>query len=185
MGIPWYLLILKIRMKTNNYGEMIFSENDIVDQLMQGRDLESLHGMLVDETVNIEKMVEFVESFPDTFITYTFTQSETIANWDKARQQNWRMPRQYLDMDIAEYVLGLCKNDVELQRCAEELLLFQQYDLFNLLKYLKYLVDVMRDNRVIWGVGRGSSTASYVLYKMNVHRIDSLFYNLPITEFLR
>jgi len=40
-------------------------------------------------------------------------------------------------------------------------------------------------NRVIWGVGRGSSVASFVLYKLGVHRINSLHYNLDVGEFLR
>ena len=68
---------------------------------------------------------------------------------------------------------------------AEELLLFQERGLFDLLKYLKYLVDTMRDNGVIWGVGRGSSVASYVLYLIGIHKVDSMYYDLPINEFLR
>ena len=63
--------------------------------------------------------------------------------------------------------------------------MFQERNLFNLLKYLKYLVDIMRDNNVIWGVGRGSSVASYVLYLLGVHRIDSMYYDLDPGEFLR
>jgi DNA polymerase III alpha subunit len=63
--------------------------------------------------------------------------------------------------------------------------MYQECDLFDLLRYLKYLVDVMTDNQVIWGVGRGSSVASYVLYKLGVHRIDSLHYDLDPAEFLR
>jgi DNA polymerase III alpha subunit len=63
--------------------------------------------------------------------------------------------------------------------------MYQERDLFDLLRYLKYLVDVMNDNQVIWGVGRGSSVASYVLYKLGVHRIDSLHYDLDPAEFLR
>ena len=58
-------------------------------------------------------------------------------------------------------------------------------NLFELLKFLRYLVDLMREHRLIWGVGRGSSTASFVLYKLGVHRIDALHYNLDIAEFLR
>jgi len=57
--------------------------------------------------------------------------------------------------------------------------------LFDLLRYLKYLADVMTEHRLIWGVGRGSSVASYVLYKLKIHRIDSLYYNLSPEEFLR
>jgi DNA polymerase III alpha subunit len=95
------------------------------------------------------------------------------------------MPQEYKNLDIAEYVLGLCSTETELQRVGEELLLYQEKNLFNLLRYLKYLVDIMTENRVIWGVGRGSSVASYILYKMRVHRIDSMFYKLDIAEFLR
>ena len=173
-------------MKKNNYGEMVFNESDIADLLMQGRELDSFKGMLVDDSVDIEKIVRFVEHFPNTFIPYRcLPDSTSIPNWDYEKQQNWRMPQPYKDMDIAEYILGLCKTDVELQRCGEELLLYQQHDLFNLLRYLTYLVDIMKENHVIWGVGRGSSTASYILYKIGVHRIDSIYYNLSITEFLR
>jgi len=57
--------------------------------------------------------------------------------------------------------------------------------LFNLLRYLKYLVDTMKSNNIIWGVGRGSSVASYVLYLLGVHRVDSMYYDLDPTEFLR
>ena len=88
-------------------------------------------------------------------------------------------------MDIAAHILSLCKSEAELQRCGQELLLYQERDLFELLKFLCYLVDLMREHRLIWGVGRGSSTASFVLYKLGVHRIDALHYNLDIAEFLR
>jgi len=54
-----------------------------------------------------------------------------------------------------------------------------------LLKFLRYMVQVMRDNNIVWGVGRGSSVASYVLYLIGVHKIDSLYYDLDVTDFLR
>jgi DNA polymerase III alpha subunit len=43
----------------------------------------------------------------------------------------------------------------------------------------------MRDNNIVWGVGRGSSVSSYVLYLLGVHRVNSLYYDLDIHEFLR
>jgi DNA polymerase III alpha subunit len=95
------------------------------------------------------------------------------------------MPEQYQQLDIAEHVLSLCQTQEQLQRQGQELLLYQERDLFDLLRYLKYLVDVMTQHHVIWGVGRGSSVASYVLYLLKVHRIDSMFYELDIHEFLR
>jgi DNA polymerase III alpha subunit len=95
------------------------------------------------------------------------------------------MPDEYSELDIAQYVLGLCKTDAELQRVGEELLLYMERDLFNLLRYLKYFVDTMRSNNIVWGLGRGSSVASYVLYLIGVHKVDSLYYDLPIEEFLK
>jgi DNA polymerase-3 subunit alpha len=108
-----------------------------------------------------------------------------VVDWDKTNQQQWHMPDEYKNLDIAQYILDLCDGEAELQRVGEELLLYQERDLFNLLRYLKYLVDIMTENRVIWGVGRGSSVASFVLYKLGVHRINSLHYKLNISEFLR
>jgi DNA polymerase III alpha subunit len=95
------------------------------------------------------------------------------------------MPDSYKNMDIAKWVLEQCKQQPELQRAGHELLLFQQKNLFPLLCYLKYLVDTMRTNNIVWGVGRGSSVASFVLYLIGVHKINSLYYDLPIEEFLK
>jgi DNA polymerase III alpha subunit len=88
-------------------------------------------------------------------------------------------------MDIAKYVLDKCNTEAELQRAGEELIKFQEREMFILLKYLKYLVDTMRSNNIVWGVGRGSSVASFVLFLLEVHRINSLYYDLSIDEFLK
>jgi len=171
----------------NKFGEMIFNETDVCDLLMQGREIESLKGMLIDSSIDIEKIVNFVENFPNDLIYYTFDDKteRSVPDWDMIKKQTWFMPQEYQQLDIAQHILDLCVSEPELQRCGEELLLYQERDLFPLLQYLKYLVDVMVANRVIWGVGRGSSVASYVLYKLKVHRVDSLFYELDISEFLR
>jgi DNA polymerase III alpha subunit len=170
-------------MKQNTNGEMIFNESDLCDLIMQGRDITKMRGIVVDQTVDLESAIKLLEDIP-AFDRYTESVDST-EEFDRRSQNNWHMPQEYKDLDIAEYVLGLCKNDAELQRVGQELLLYQERELFDLLKYLKYLVDTMRENNVIWGVGRGSSVASYVLYLLGVHRIDSMFYELDPAEFLR
>ena len=170
----------------NKFGEMIFSESDVCDLVMQGRDLGSIKGMLVDSSVDIEQVIRYVENYNHT-LSYPVLQADNVSvpAFDLKQQRNWHMPEQYKNLDIAQHVLDLCNTEAELQRCGQELLLYQERDLFPLLQYLAYLVDIMRENHVIWGVGRGSSVASYVLYKLGVHRIDSLFYDLSVDEFLR
>jgi DNA polymerase III alpha subunit len=171
-------------MKQNINGEMIFNEQDVCDLLMSGREPASIKRMLVDSSVNIEYAIQQLETYPE-LIRYVERDDIQTNGFDKEHQTRWHMPEEYKQLDIAEYILGLCNNEAELQRVGHELLLFQERDLFNLLRYLKYLVDLMTENKVIWGVGRGSSVASYVLYKLGVHRIDSMFYKLEPEEFLR
>lgn len=163
---------------------MIFNEEDLCDLIMQGRDINKMQGVIVDHSVDLESAVLILEDVPK-FIRYNELADHTPADYDHRCQSNWKMPQQYKDMDIAEHVLNLCKTDAELQRVGQELLLYQERDLFDLLRYLHYLVNVLKDNNVIWGVGRGSSVASYVLYLLGVHRIDSMFYDLDPHEFLR
>jgi DNA polymerase III alpha subunit len=172
-------------MKTNLYGEMIYSDEDLCNFVMQGHSLLEYNNLQVDETVDIETAIQLLEEVPAFIRHSALSNIETVQEYDHRNQQCWHMPQQYADMDIAEHVLGKCKTDAELQRVGQELLLFQERDLFNLLKYLVYLVDIMKHNLVIWGVGRGSSVASYILYLLGVHRINSLHYNLNPTEFLR
>ena len=145
-------------MKQNKFGELIFTETDVIDLVMQGRELSVLDGMIVDDTVNLSGMAEWLDPVPN--LQQQRFHTVTVPEWHRQQQ-------------------------AELQRCGQELLLYQERDLFDLLQYLKYLVDVMTENNIIWGVGRGSSVASYVLYKLGVHRIDSMFYNLDVHEFLR
>jgi hypothetical protein len=173
-------------MTQDKFGQMIFSESDVCDLIMQGHGTKTFDGMLVDHTVNLESAAKFLTEFPN-FVYWRFDAAgdQLVHDWDTIQQQTWHMPAEYHSMDIAEHVLSLCNSEAELQRCGSELLLYQDRGLFNLLKYLKYLVDTMTQHHVIWGVGRGSSVASYVLYKLGVHRVDSLFYDLDVAEFLR
>jgi len=172
-------------MKSNQYGEIILDETDLCDLIMQGRDVTQIK-CVIDPGVNIESAIDLIED-PAQLVTWTFPDDSDISvpDWDSAQQRRWHMPDQYQQLDIAEHMIAMCDTPEKLQRVGNELLLYQERGLFNLLRYLKYLVDVMRDNRVIWGVGRGSSTASYVLYLLGVHRIDSMYYDLDVGEFLR
>ena len=165
-------------MITNKFGQQIYSEDDIFSNIMNGIDGSNFL------TNNID--IDSINAIAETSLVRQYSEPQlSIEEFDKQNQNNWYMPEEYKDLDIAEYILSLCNTQEELQRCGEELLLYQDKNLFNLLKYLKYLVDIMKENNIIWGVGRGSSVSSYVLYKLGVHKIDSMYYNLDVKEFLR
>lgn len=168
-------------MIVDEYGRVALEEEDIIDIMMTDPTAMPKTAMVKD--VDLTAIRELVDEIYD-FQQYNKL-DVTVPEYDAQNQVNWLMPNEYKDMDIAKWILEQCETEPELQRVGEELLIFQERDLFDLLRYLKYLVDTMRANGVIWGVGRGSSVASYVLYLIGIHRIDSMYYDLSIHEFLR
>jgi len=172
-------------MRPSRYGEIVLDTDDVVDHLMRGHDIEDLR----DITVQGIDIVAVADMLPDLGCVNTWRRPEsrdiTVQQFDREHQQRWMMPLEYLQLDIAQLVLDRCTTPEELQRAGQELLMFQERGMMDLLRYMKYLVDVMTQNRIIWGVGRGSSVASFVLYLLGVHRINSLYYELDPQEFLR
>ncbi len=170
-------------MKYDQYGQAYTDSNELCNLLYKDPKLD-ISRFQVEDSLEYNRSVAELHAELDLLDSY-HSINQTVEEFDRVLQGNWHMPKEYKDIDIAEYVLGLCKADHELQRVGQELLLFQERDLFDLLRYLKYLVDTLRKNNVVWGVGRGSSVASYVLFLIGVHKIDSLYYNLDIEEFLK
>ena len=168
-------------MRKDSYGQMIFDEADLVNLYYTDPEIK-LENVLVEKPIKFNSDLE-LENIPK-LIEYKLSDISK-SQFDNQLQNSWFMPKEYLDMDIAKWVLEQCKDDSELQRAGQELLMYQERNMFTLLKYLKYLVDTMRKNNVVWGVGRGSSVASFVLYLTGIHRINSLHYDLPIEEFLK
>jgi DNA polymerase III alpha subunit len=168
-------------MRTDIYGQQILTQSDLCAVYLQNPDIK-INQILVEEPLAFDEILNLnniptVEVYKDPGVD--------VTQFDMANQLNWYMPESYQTIDIAKYVLDQCKVDSELQRAGQELIMFQERGLFPMLRYLKYLVDTMRSNNVIWGVGRGSSIASFVLYCIGVHKINSLHYDLSIDEFLK
>jgi DNA polymerase III alpha subunit len=109
----------------------------------------------------------------------------TPEEYHQHNQKTWHMPAEYAEFDIAKWLLDQCETNEQRQCVGQELMMYLERGLFDLLNFLRYMVQVMRDNNIVWGVGRGSSVASYVLYLIGVHKIDSLYYDLDVTDFLR
>ena len=163
------------------YNRQILTEKDLCEMFLVDPS-RTIKNAIVDREIKFDDILE-LNNIP-TLIT-NIEPEISVNKFHRINQNNWYIPDTYKEMDIAKYVLDLCKTEEELQRVGEELLLFQERDMFPLLRYCKYLVDIMREHNIVWGVGRGSSVSSYVLYLIGVHRINSIHYGLPIDEFLK
>jgi len=168
-------------MQIDIYGQQILDEMDLCSAYLSNPDIK-IKNALVSDDISFDSHLD-LKNIP-TFKKYQKL-SLSKDEFDNQLQSKWFIPEEYNNMDIAKYILDLCKTDAELQRVGQELILFQERNLFQLLRYCKYLVDTMRKHNVVWGVGRGSSVSSYVMYLLGVHRINSLHYDLSIDEFLK
>jgi len=170
-------------MRLDKYSNPIFSEQDLFDALYQSHQFDTNDIILVDQRSDTIKQLESQIGFK--FLEPYETHFE-INDYDTACQSNWHMPDEYKTLDIEAYIWDQCPPwDPQHTRVAEELSAFKERNMLDLLRWLKYFVDTCNNNNVVWGVGRGSSVASYILYLIGVHHIDSIKYNLEWQEFLR
>ena len=167
-----------------NY-QMIVSEQDVVHSWLTGNTTPTSVVVEDDSFINIYNNWCQNYDIEDTI------QSVTENTSDKYIEQctdidNWNMPQEYKELDIYNYLLDLCPDEIPyMTRVCYELAEFEKRGMYPVLKFLKYLVDTCKENGVVLGVGRGSSVASYCLYLLGVHRIDSIKYELDIKEFLK
>lgn len=171
-------------MRLDQYSNPIFKEQDLFESLYNGVQLSPSDIVFVEERGPAILDLERVSGL--RFFEPIESPTLTVKKLDEAWQDQWKMPEYYKTLDIEAWIIQQSPPwDPEATRVAEELTAFKERGMIDLLRWLKYFVDTMRANNLVWGVGRGSSVASYVLYLIGVHKIDSIKYNLDWQEFLR
>jgi DNA polymerase III alpha subunit len=170
--------------KVNMYGQAILSSDNLRELLLQGKNISHLN-VLFDEEINL------FETYQSTLLSDTITflpAPEEKLSFDEFHQQcadDWIFPEIYQQIDVKAWLLDKCKTQEQIDRVEEEYTMYEDRDLIMLLRLFIFLVDYMRENEFVWGVGRGSSVASYILFLIGVHRVDSLKYKFDIKDYLK
>lgn len=165
-----------------------------------------------DSTVPVESILQFIQLGISTSKVYTDVITDEISQFNKyvdVNQQiiikksikdldfSWNIPNEYKNLNIIDYVYDKLEEkcneeqlnsddwDTKSDRIAQELTLYQKLELIEALRMIIYVINTLETNNVVWGVGRGSSVSSYVLYLIGVHDVDSIKYDLDINDFLR
>ena len=151
------------------------------------------------ETNTEQQLIEGVLKHGPDILEYCLTSDDIHQYLDRVESEHlhypipkqkidatrWFIPEEYRTMDLLDWLYQHCPTPEIRARVDEELRLFTKYDMIPMLKTMKYIVDTLRSNNIVWGVGRGSSVASYVLHIIGVHKIDPIKYNIPIEEFFK
>lgn len=169
--------------RRNDHGDCIYDEQSVIEHLYQNpaADISRLY---------IESPEQYLTALAELGIDLPVIQGEPKhhekpADMDLRLQSQWHMPESYSKIDVLAYLLERCQNDSERERVEAEYDLFEKKNFTKVLQFLIYFVDTLRANNVVWGVGRGSSVASFCLFLIGVHKINPLLYNLDYREFLR
>lgn len=177
---------LKIDALKDQYGRVVYNRHELYDMLYDGSDINNIKTVEWNEDFDKFNNAILSNHLTETLYSALDKLTMSIEDFDEMNQNNWFIPDEYKNIDLHKYCLDRCADEVvDCARVCEELYAFEKRGLDDLLRYIIYLVDFMRANDIVWGVGRGSSVASFVLYIIGIHRINSIQYELDWREFLR
>jgi DNA polymerase III alpha subunit len=167
-------------------GDSSFEMETLYEYLLSGGKIDGTCFVL-EESNEVD---QFNEYNPETPITVK-TELKTI-------NAEWTIPEAYLKMDVERYIHRKLQKEIEanpqfddddvddrIDRVEVELKMFTKRNMLDILKTTIYIVDTFRANGVVWGTGRGSSCCCYCLYLIELHDVDSVYFDLDLTEFFR
>jgi DNA polymerase III alpha subunit len=98
---------------------------------------------------------------------------------------SWNLPEHWANLDLDAYFEGrLARADDRYKaRALAELKQVRERGLENLIRAIGYVVERFKETGQVWGVGRGSSCASLLLFLLGLHQVDPIKYNIPLEEF--
>ena len=126
----------------------------------------------------------------------TAEQLKELGNEPVNLSFSWRLPPEYLQLDVAEHVQTVfgerfhelaydaTQEEAAFNRVALELSEFERRGLTDLLRVIIYVLARFRETGQVYGVGRGSSCASFVLFLLGLHVVDPIKFNVPLEEFM-
>lgn len=165
----------------NKNKQYVVSEHDIVQGWLSGTNVRDV---IVEDTKPINIYNQWCNTF-DLEELINAKQEDSTNTFVEECLRDWNMPDSYLSINIHEWLMERCTTAQQRDRVYTELLEYEKRGMIIVLKFLLYLVETCDKNDIVLGVGRGSSVASYCLYLLGIHCIDSIKYELDIKEFLK
>lgn len=167
-------------------GKVYVDSEKAVDLMLRGNKFKNLNIFDCSE----KEYVDLVKSrLGVNFDFPIYTDMEDYSEKDLKKFANhWLVPEFYMKMnydDIENYFFSKVETTKEKERVVYELKLFEKTNSLNFLKCMIYISEIIKDNSIILGVGRGSSVSLYTLYLLGLHRVNSILYDLDPNEFFK
>lgn len=171
-------------------GHISFNVDQLTDFILNGGE--------ITEKIHINALSEDIIKFKTFNPNLELNVKKDLEHLNKT----WNVPETFKNLSIHKYIhdkflqeithkeninspLSDDQVNVRVDRIRAELELYKKNDMFIILRTIIYIIDVFKKNGVIWGTGRGSSCASYILYLIGLHNVDSVEYDIDISEFFK
>ena len=171
-------------MQVNMYGQAILSGDNLRNLLLQGKNIGHLNVVRDDEVALYEKYQDILLTQHTVFLDAPI-EDLSFDDFHLQKADEWIFPIEYQQIDVHAWLLDKCSTQEQIDRVNEEYSMYKERELIMLLRLFIFLVDYFRKNKFIWGVGRGSSVSSYILFLIGIHRVDSLKFNFDIKDYLK
>jgi Bacterial DNA polymerase III alpha NTPase domain len=160
-------------------GTVILSADGALEALYAGSNLD---GCLIAPHEDVELYQQSIRLLDmDLRKLCTDPQQLTQQDW----YDRWQTPDAYAHTDVLSHCLAKCGTEAQRDLVHMEMQLFAEREMLPVLRHLIYMVDNLRKRGIVWGVGRGSSVSSYVLFLIGINRIDPMKFDLDVSEFLK
>lgn len=163
-------------------GRVVLKTKGLMNLIKDGKNID---GLIAEDNYEARLYNKNLSSKGNLVLYDEEMKTQNQDDFDQIHTLTWKTPKDYKDLNLYEFLINKCTNQDEIDRVNYEYELYRERGLIPLLLHLIYLIDHFRQNEIVWGVGRGSSVSSYVLYLIGVHKVNSIKYNLDIKEFLR
>lgn len=170
--------------KIDEYGDIHIDIEDVIQGLLEGTVPSNVY---VDNNNEIEKYRKSCQQSNKTPLKLLNPIEHHLPpkEYLLSKSKSWMVPEEYFNIDIIDYLLERCSNEIEQIRMVNEMNEFINRDQVEILHVLIYLIDEMNKHNIVWGVGRGSSVACFIFYLIGLNRINPLDFDIDYKEFFK
>ena len=178
------LIELKDRIVTDE-GEVVAKHDLLVKQALSGEVFTELRAIAHPDIkqYNISSGYERpIEIWEDT--------GAGTETWPDPSTFEWTIPKKFLELNITELCITALEEkglgtDEYVERLSWELIQMEEKDMHQFVRCLLYVTTQFKEKGVLWGVGRGSSCASLIMYLLGINKVDPVKYGIPAEEFFK
>jgi len=166
-------------------GEVVAKHDLLVKQALSGEVFTSLRAIAHPDI----KQYNISSGFENPIEIWEDSGQDTMTG-PSEDTFSWTIPKKFLNLDVGELCITALEDkrltdDIYIERLSWELKKMDEKNMHQFVRCLLYVTHQFKEKGVLWGVGRGSSCASLIMYLLGINKVDPVKYGIPAEEFFK